>query len=121
MHIGITIEHLIAIRDRYKDTMTSDERQALADACNILDKRFNRFDTPDILLNKYITSIHWQEADICSALKEKGYDISDENISKIFNYPGLEKYLQERGIEAGWEIIYNVISDLKDELSKTEE
>lgn len=116
MHIGAIIENMILIRDRYRDTLTSDEEQSLADACNILNHRFNRFDTPDILLNQHITSINWMEEDIRTALEEKGFDTSEENVNKVCSYLGLEKYLQEKGIEAGWDVIYNIISELKDEL-----
>lgn len=116
MHIGAIIENIILIRDKYRDTLTSDEEKSLADACNILDNRFNRFDTSDILINQHITSIHWTDEDIRIALEEKGFSTSEENVSKICNYLGLEKYLQEKGIEAGWDVIYNIISELKDEL-----
>ena len=116
MHIGTIIENIILIRDKYRDTLTSDEEKSLADACNILDNRFNRFDTPDILINQHITSIHWMDEDIRIALEEKGFSISEENVSKVCNHLGLEKYLQEKGIEAGWDVIYNIISELKDEL-----
>ena len=116
MHIGAIIENIILIRDKYRDTLTSDEEKSLADACNILDNRFNRFDTSDILINQHITSIHWMDEDIRIALEEKGFSTSEENISKVCNYLGLEKYLQEKGIEAGWDVIYNIISELKDEL-----
>ena len=118
MHIGAIIENIILIRDKYRDTLTSDEEKSLADACNILDNRFNRFDTPDILINQYITSIHWMDEDIRIALEEKGFSASEENVSKVCNYLGLEKYLQEKGIEAGWDVIYNIISELKDELEE---
>ena len=118
MHIGAIIENIILIRDKYRDTLTSDEEKSLADACNILDNRFNRFDTPDILINQHITSIHWMEEDIRTALEEKGFDTSEENINKVCSYLGLEKYLQEKSIEAGWDVIYNIISELKDELSE---
>ena len=116
MHIGAIIENIILIRDKYRDTLTSDEEKSLADACNILDNRFNRFDTSDILINQHITSIHWMDEDIRIALEEKGFSTSEENVSKVCNYLGLEKYLQEKGIEAGWDVIYNIISKLKDEL-----
>lgn len=116
MHIGAIIENMILIRDRYRDTLTSDEEQSLADACNILNHRFNRFDMPDTLINQHITSIHWMEEDIRTALEEKGFDTSEENVNKVCSYLGLEKYLQEKGIEAGWDVIYNIISELKDEL-----
>ena len=118
MHIGAIIENIILIRDKYRDTLTSDEEKSLADACNILDNRFNRFDTSDILINQHITSIHWMDEDIRIALEEKGFSTSEENISKVCNYLGLEKYLQEKGIEAGWDVIYNIISELKDELEE---
>lgn len=118
MHIGAIIENMILIRDRYRDTLTSDEEQSLADACNILNHRFNRFDMPDTLINQHITSIHWMEEDICTALEEKGFDTSEENVNKVCSYLGLEKYLQEKGIEAGWDVIYNIISELKDELEE---
>ena len=116
MHIGAIIENIILIRDKYRDTLTSDEEKSLANACNILDNRFNRFDTSDILINQHITSIHWMDEDIRIALEEKGFSTSEENVSKVCNYLGLEKYLQEKGIEAGWDVIYNIISKLKDEL-----
>lgn len=116
MHIGAIIENMILIRDRYRDILTSDEEKSLADACNILDNRFNKFDTSDILISQHITSIHWMNEDIRIALKEKGFNTSEENVSKVCNYLGLEKYLQEKGIEAGWDVIYNIISELKDEL-----
>ena len=116
MHIGAIIENIILIRDKYRDTLTSDEEKSLADACNILDNRFNRFDTSDILINQHITSIHWMDEDIRIALEEKGFSTSEENISKVCNYLGLEKYLQEKGIEAGWDVIYNIVSELRDEL-----
>ena len=118
MHIGTIVENMILIRDRYRDTLTSDEEQSLADACNILNHRFNRFDMPDTLINQHITSIHWMEEDIRTALEEKGFDTSEENVNKVCSYLGIEKYLQEKGIEAGWNVIYNIISELKDELSE---
>ena len=118
MHIGAIIENMILIRDRYRDTLTSDEEQSLADACNILNHRFNRFDMPDTLINQHITSIHWMEEDIRTALEEKGFDTLEQNVNKVCSYLGLEKYLQEKGIEAGWDVIYNIISELKDELSE---
>ena len=117
MHIGEIIERLIYIKDNYGIEDLQDIK-AINESCNILDNHFNRFDTPDILINQHITSIRWTKEDIYIALKEKGFDTSEENINKVCNYLGLEKYLQEKGIEAGWNVIYNIISELKDELSE---
>lgn len=117
MKIGEIIERLIYIKDNYGIEDLQD-LEAINESCNILDNRFNRFDTPDILINQHITSIHWMEEDICTALEEKGFNTSEENVNKVCGYLGLEKYLQEKGIEAGWDVIYNIISELKDELEE---
>lgn len=118
--IGEIIERLIYIKDNYGIEDFGD-LNAINNACNILDNRFNRFAVSDTVINQYITSIHWQEEDIRLALQEEGFDTSEENVAEIRNYCGLEKYLQERCIEAGWDIIYYAISELKDKLSKAEE
>ena len=115
MNIGEIVERLIYIKDNYGIEDLQD-LEAINEACNVLDYRFNRFDDSHELRDSHITSIHWIDEDIRNALSEKGFDTSDENVSKIRNYPGLEKYLQEKGIEAGWDVIYSVIFTLKDEL-----
>ena len=117
MIIGEIVERLIYIKDTYNVTSLND-LEAINEACNVLDHRFNRFDDSHELRNNHITSIHWIDEDIRNALTEKGFSDSDENVSKVCDYPGLEKYLQEKGIEAGWDVIYNIISELKDELSE---
>lgn len=117
MKIGEIIERLIYIKDNYEIKDLQD-LEAINEVCNILDYRFNRFDDSHQLRDNHITSIHWMDEDIRTALEKKGFSTSEENINKVCNYLGLEKYLQEKGIEAGWDVIYNIISELKDELSE---
>ena len=117
MKIGEIIERLIYIKDNYGIEDLQD-LEAINEACTVLDYRFNRFDDSHELRDSHITSIHWVDEDIRNALSEKGFGISDENVSKIRNYLGLEKYIQEKGIEAGWDVIYSVIFTLKDELEE---
>lgn len=115
--IGEIIEELISIKYRLSANLRDAELAAINNACNILSNRFNRFNVTDILINEYITSIHWQYDDIKLALEEKGFESSEENVAIIVNHLGLEKYIQEKGIEAGWEVIYGVISENKHKLS----
>ena len=117
MKIGEIIERLIYIKDNYGIEDLRD-LEAINEACNVLDYRFNCFDDSHQLRDNHITSIHWIEEDIRTALEEKGFDTSEENVNKVCSYLSLEKYLQEKGIEAGWDVIYNIISELKDELSE---
>lgn len=117
MIIGEIIERLIYIKDTYNITSLND-LEAINEACNVLDYRFNRFDDSHQLRDNHITSIHLMKEDIRTALKEKGFDTSEENVNKVCSYLGLKKYLQEKGIEACWDVIYNIISELKDELSE---
>ena len=114
--IGQIVETLIGIKDRYSEFLLKHEIDAINDACNILDNRFNRFNTADELINNHITSIHWQIEDIKTALIEDGFIPDEDNVNTVVSHPGFEKYLQEHGIEAGWDIIHNTISELKDEL-----
>lgn len=91
--------------------------QALINASNILSRRFNLNNPANILINEYITSIHWQEEDIRQALAEEGYEPSKENVAIVLNKNlGLEKYLQESGAESGWEVVNNAIEECKGEL-----
>lgn len=121
MVIGEIVETLIRIRDKYRGDWHIEELEALNEACNVLDRRFNRFDDSYDLRNDHITSVHWMEEDIKKALVEDGFEASNENISQVLNYPGLGKYLQERGIEAGWAVIHNTISDVKSNLTTPKE
>ena len=114
--IGEITERLIRIKDSFKSSMSSEEIEAINDCCNILNHNFNRFATIQDLITEHITSIHWRYDDIMSALADKDYEPNKDNVDTIIYYPGLEKYLQEKGTEAGWEVIYNVISELKDKL-----
>lgn len=68
----------------------------------------------------YIASILWTEDDISTALENKGYKPSEENIEVIFNAPRFEKTLHENSIATGWETIEYVISDNSDNLELLE-
>lgn len=116
--IGQIVETLISIKDRHADSLLRSEIEAINDACNILDHRFNRFDTADALINNHITSIHWQYDDIEAALIEDGFSSDEDNVSIVISHPGFEKYLQEHSIEAGWDVIHNVISEVKNKLKE---
>lgn len=114
--IGEIIESLIYIKDNCY-IGTRERLEALNNACNILSRRFNRSNPADILINEYITSIHWQEEDIRQALAEEGYEPSEENVVTVLNQNiGLEKYLQEAGIVSGWEVVNNAIEECKGKL-----
>lgn len=113
--IGEIIENLIYVKD-YCDIRSLDILDSINNACNILSHNFNRFATADVLINECITSIRWQHEDIMSALADDGFEPNEDNVDIILNHPGLEKYIQERGIENGWDIIHGVISEHKDEL-----
>lgn len=54
-------------------------------------------------------TIKWMPQDLRAALEEKGFDGSDENIEKVLNSPRFAKNFQDRLIEEGWEIIYDMI------------
>lgn len=115
---GEIVEELISIKKRFYNELYSTEIEAINNACNILTHRFNRFDSTNTLINEHITSIHWQRDDIMTALEEQGYESNETNVNIVFNYLGLEKYLQEYSTEAGWEVIYNIISENKNVLKE---
>lgn len=115
--IGEIVERLIYIKDNYGIEDLGD-LEAINNACNILDHRFNRFFLAQQVINEHITSIIWQDEDIKSALEEDGFDTCEENVAIVINSSGLEKYLQERGTEAGWDVIHNAISELSNKLVK---
>lgn len=116
MTIGGIIDTLCLIKDRYKGSLSLREIDTINDACNILDHCLNRFRTVDNILENHITTISWSDEDIQHALAEDGFEPDDDNTNTILNYPGLAKYLQERGIEAGWDVIHSAISDSKNSL-----
>ena len=116
MTIGGIIDTLCLIKDRYRSSLSMGEIDTINDACNILDYCLTRFRTVDNILASHVTSIHWTEEDIQHALAEDGFEPDMDNVSTVLNYPGLAKYLQERGIEAGWDVIHSVISDCKPSL-----
>lgn len=118
--IGEIVDRLIYIKDNC-ELKDSNDVEAINNACNILSHCFNRFATTKDLIDEHITSIHWRYDDIVSALADKGYEPNNDNVAIIVNYLGLEKYLQERGVEAGWEVIYNAISESKDKLCLLQE
>ena len=39
--LGTLVEEIIRIRDIYRDVLTRNERDTLADACNIIDQNIN--------------------------------------------------------------------------------
>ena len=51
-----------------------------------------------------------------NALIENGFEPNDNNVDIIISHPSLVKFLQEKGTEAGWDVIRNVISELKTSL-----
>ena len=119
--VGQMVETLINIKDRYGDTLSRGEIEVINDVCNILDHRFNRFDTADVLIDEHITSIHWQTEDIKTALVDYEFSPTEDNINSVMSYPKFERYLQERSIAGGWDVIYNTISELKDTLIPLQE
>lgn len=116
MIVGEVVEKLIHIKDHNRSTLTQVEIDAINNACNVLSHTFNRFTEVANILDDRITSIRWANADIQHALVEDGFEPDEDNVNIILNYPGLAKYLQERGIEAGWNVIHNAISDSKNSL-----
>ena len=116
MTIGEVVEKLIHTKDHNRGNLMQADIDAINNACNVLMHTFNRFTEVDNILEDRITSIHWANVDIQSALTEDGFEPDEDNVSIILNYPGLAKYLQERGIEAGWDVIHAAISDRKDSL-----
>lgn len=112
--IGQIVENLINIKDTHKKELTSEEVDAINDACNILDHNFNRYDTKTEVVDNTIAKIRWCRDDIADALKEKGYLPSTANIDKVLRDISLKRSIQDSGIEAGWGPIYSRIYDLGD-------
>lgn len=116
MIIGKIIDNLIHAKDNNRRNLTISEIEAINDACNILDHRFDRYSETNSIIRDHIASTHWTTADIETTLVESGYEPCEENVSAIRNYPGLNECLQERGAEAGREAIRSIISDSKESL-----
>lgn len=116
MIIGEIVERLISIKEHNRNTLTSAEIDAINDACNVLSHSFNRFDNATSILEHRITTISWSDEDIQYVLEKDGFEPDTDNTNTILNYPGLAKYLQERGTEAGRDVIHSAISDSKNSL-----
>lgn len=61
-----------------------------------------------------VCTIKWMPQDIRCALEDKGFEGSDENVEKVINSARFGKNLQDRSIEEGWEIIYDMIWMIED-------
>lgn len=114
MKIGEIVERLIYIKDHNKFTLR--ELEAINEACNMLSHNFNYQSDSYHLRDSFIASVVWNKEDIEEALAEKGFDYCEDNINKVINHPYLKKSLEERSTERGWDVIYDIISELKDEL-----
>lgn len=62
-----------------------------------------------------IAIIKWIDEDLKDALKNRGYEPTEDNIDILLTN-GLRKALCNRSIEFGWDIIDTVIDDCEDEL-----
>ena len=49
--VGQTVEELISIKDKFAYDLTESQREAINNACNILDHKFDRLATIDEILN----------------------------------------------------------------------
>lgn len=55
MRIGEIVEYLIGIKDRNKEVLTSDEIEAINNACNLLDHKFPRMGVAEVIINDNAT------------------------------------------------------------------
>lgn len=70
---------------------------------------------PDVSLidrGHYFASILWQEEDIRSELRERGYECSKENVAEVLNYLDVEG-MEDCG--HGWGFIYEAIDKAEKE------
>lgn len=59
-----------------------------------------------------ILKIEWTKSDIIEALEKEGIEPSEENIQKITSYKNM-RHLEEQSIETGWEVIENMVNDIR--------
>lgn len=59
-----------------------------------------------------IVTITWKMADIIEAMETREFEVNEANIRKVLAYKNL-KNLEDRSIECGWDIIYNMVEEAK--------
>ena len=117
--VGAIVESLISIRDMNKD-LSEEDRDTIANACNILSHTFNFYDNADTIVNDKVVNIFWRIEDIENALQKAGFSSCEDNVESIMNHVYFKKSLEENSISKGWDIIEDTISELKDSLIQEE-
>jgi hypothetical protein len=59
-----------------------------------------------------IAKVLWVEDDIQTALIGRGKEPIKENVDKVLNHPKIIRLIEESGVEAGWEAIEYVMSEI---------
>ena len=62
-----------------------------------------------------VAKIEWYPEDIKQALINKGFKPSEHNLN-VLSKSRLTRTLEERSIEEGWDIIYDILCICKDQL-----
>lgn len=117
-NIGAVVETLIQIKKDY--TLTAYEAQAINLACNILDSRFDRLDSPDYVTKNHLAVINWFVQDISTGLVQAGFANTKENINLVLS-DDIKNNIIEKSIDGGWEAIYKEIDKHQGQLIKLEE
>lgn len=78
MTVGAIVEYLICIKDKNRDSLTSDEIDAINDACNILSHRFPRTKDAEALINDSVAGYDVSKTEVMDWLHEAGY-LGNEN------------------------------------------
>lgn len=116
-HVGSVIDTLIGIKDRFKDTLTTEELYCINDTCNLLRYRFDKNDIVDVLVEDHVLTVQVTRSEVGDKLHEKGFLGNDENIDTLITN-GLSSALENNMLESIWETIEDSISKHKGELIK---
>lgn len=83
MNVGAIVEYLISIKDMNKGKLTSDEIDAINDACNILSHRFPRMKDAESLINETLAGYEVSNTEAMDWLHEAGYAGNESNLAYL--------------------------------------
>ena len=98
-----------------------EDLSALENACKILMYQFHKTETVQELTTGMVVNVRWCKEDIANCLENQGYEATEENISKVYNYDSLADTIDAVSVESGWEVIQNVIFSISNSLTKAKE
>lgn len=116
-HVGSIIDILINMKDRFKDTLTTEELYCINDTCNLLRYRFDKNDIIDVLVEDHVLSVQVTRSEVGDKLHEKGFLGNDENIDTLITN-GLSGALENNMLESIYKTVEDSILEHKGELVK---